>query len=142
MNNIEDKYNLYDRIISSTYANIVNSILIKGEDGVFSVGKDVIFSKPQNKNDYAQRVFQQVGFMVAEMFDRKIAIEMNPLNFLYYKIVKKNKNLRWKKRREMATVPVGEIAPFEAEAFNQELSIFKEIWETYYKRNKNVRNLH
>ena len=29
MNNIEDKYNLYDRIISSTYANIVNSILIK-----------------------------------------------------------------------------------------------------------------
>ena len=76
------------------------------------------------------------------MFDRKIAIEMNPLNFLYYKIVKKNKNLRWKKRREMATVPVGEIAPFEAEAFNQELSIFKEIWETYYKRNKNVRNLH
>ena len=133
---IEEKYQLYDKIISATYTNILNSILIEGEDGVFSVGKDVIFSSLANKTDYVRRVFQKVAFMVAEISGCKVAIDMNIFQFIYYRYIKGNRLLRWKKKTDEVNIFVGELATFEAKAFDVEMNVFEKIWNAYYERNK------
>ena len=127
-------YKLYDEIISATYVNITNSILEKGENGVFSVGKDVVFSEFPKNDDYAMKVFQRVGFMVAGHQGVKVAIEMSLPQFLYQKYFKKNSLLRRKKKNENVTIDVETLAPFEAGAFCVDMNIYKEIWEAYYKK--------
>ena len=126
---MEEKYKLYDNIISATYINIA------------SQSKDYVIFNNYNKDVYIDKLFLKVGFMVGNFEDKKIYINCKLFDFL--KILFNNYSLKdvllkkYRIRRKGRPIPYGPdwdyIAEFEAKEFGVDISIFKEIWEEYYQ---------
>ena len=128
MNNIisiEEEYNLYDQIISTTYANI------------FSFSKDSsIILKDFLYESSMSRVFLEVSCMVAYMTNKEIYLQTSLFNFLRARLKKKNKHIHWIRRhkKNINGIDIYAIAAYEAVAFNQDETIFDDIFKAYYER--------
>lgn len=121
----EEKYNLYDKIVSATYANI------------FSLSKD----KPIVLKDFyyssgAGRTFLEVACMVAYITNKEIYVQSSWIDFIRARIVKKNKHIHWirKNKKDVEGIEIYKVAAHEAVSFNQDINIFEEIFKAYYER--------
>ena len=123
--NKEELYNLYDKVVSATYANI------------FSLSKnDIVFKNYYYKNK-SHRFFLEVATMVAYMTNKEIYLNIPLWELIKIKFKKKNKHIHRiskKKLEKLNAIDIIEVGLFESAAFNVEPSIFGEIYEAYYER--------
>jgi hypothetical protein len=124
----EEKYNRYDKIISTTYANI------------FSLSKrgDIIL-KNFDYNCHTCRVFLEVATMVAYMTNKEIYLHTSLFEFLCARIKKKNKHIHWisQFKKKVDGIDMHVVAADEAKAFEEDTSIFCDIFKAYYEGKKN-----
>ena len=120
----EEKYNLYDKIVSATYANI------------FSLSKNKpIVLKDFDYNCKTCRTFLEVASMVAFITNKEIYLQCSLFSYLLARIKKKNKHIHWiRKKKEIEGIEIYKVAAHEALAFKQQENIFDEIFEAYYER--------
>ena len=121
----EEKYKLYDEIVSATYANI------------FSLSKDrPIVLKDFYYSSGAGRIFLEVACMVAYIVNKEIYVQSSWIDFIRARIVKKNKHIHWirKNKKDIEGIEIYKVAAHEALAFKQQENIFDEIFEAYYER--------
>ena len=122
--NLEDKYRLFDEIISVTYANI------------FSLSKNSeIILKDFDYCCGISRTFLEVACMVAYITNKEIYLHCSLFNFIKAKLKKKNKHIHWiRKRKEVEGIDIYSVAAHEAVAFKQKPEVFDEIFKAYYER--------
>ena len=128
MYNNEDKYKLYDEIISATYANVFS--LSKREDIVL---KNFVY------NCYTCKIFLEVSCMVAYMNNKEVYLESSFIDFVKARLKKKNKHIHWirkSKKKEIDGIEPHQVASFEVAAFEQNDDIFEKIFKAYYERNE------
>ena len=123
-----NKYKLYDNIIKATYINIATN--------------DNIYFNNFNNELFSHKVFLKVAFMVANFENKKIYLNCSFFDFL--KILWQNYSikelimgkcrLRFIGRQGHEGIDIDNIATFEAEAFENTLDIFEQIWNEYYKK--------
>lgn len=120
---MEDKYELYDKIVSATYTNILIETNMK-EYLVVEYG-----------NTYADKVFYEAVKAIAYITNRQIMIKCNIFRYVLLKIKEKN-NKQILRFREGAgnPIPVQALAEFEATEFGVDFSIFEEIYNAYYAK--------
>lgn len=121
--NIENNYELYDRIIAATYTNIF----------IESNNKPYIILDSYNTN-YIDKVFFEVAKSVSAFTNKKIMVKTNFFNYLLLKLGKSRKQICWYKKEEGTPIPVQDIGNFESKEFYVEPSIFKEIYQAYYSK--------
>lgn len=126
MSNEKELYELYDKLVSTTYVNI------------FSLTKDKeIILKEYSYKDKTARTFLEVAAMVAYISNKEVYLQTSLFDFIRTRIKSKNKHVRWiSPKKEVDGIKIHEVAKFEADAYNQNPSIFDEIFETYYERKK------
>lgn len=125
-----DNYQLYDNIIKTTYINI----------GTLSSSK-IIFNN-YNWKKYTNKIFLEVSFMVADFERKKIYLNCKLFDFFkilfYYYNIKEiligKCRLRFTRRQRPEGINIDGIAAFEAEAFENTLDIFEQIWKEYYQK--------
>lgn len=125
-----NKYQLYDNIIKATYINI----------GTLSSSK-IIFNNYDWKK-YTNKIFLEVSFMVADFERKKIYLNCRLFDFFkilfYYYDIKEiltgKCRLRFRRRQGHDGIDIDNIAAFEAEAFENTLDIFEQIWKEYYQK--------
>jgi hypothetical protein len=125
---LEEKYNLFDTLISVTYANI------------FSLSKNTdIILKDFDYNCGVSRTFLEVACMVAYMTNKEIYLQSSIFDFVKARIKKKNKHIHWARKNKVLTraIDIYEVAAHEVLAFNEKPEIFEEIFSVYYERNDN-----
>lgn len=129
---MEEKFNLYDKIIAATYTNIAN----------YAFDKSKIYIN-FNPSLYSRQVFLKVALLVANFENKKVYLKCKFFDFLkilfyYYsikEIFEKNRcRLRFTVRERNERLDVGAIAAFETNAFGVSTSIWKEIWKEYYQK--------
>ena len=124
--NAEENYNLYDKIISATYANIYS----------LSKDKDIILKDFDYKCE-TSKVFLEVACMVAYMTNKEIYVQGSFISFLKARFKKKNKHIHWiRKRKKVEGIETYQVAAHEALAFKVDTSIFIAIFKSYYERKK------
>lgn len=123
--NLEEKYRLFDEIISATYANI------------FSISKNSnIILRDFDYKCGTSRTFLEVACMVAYMTNKEIYLQCSLFNFIKARLKKKNKHIHWiNKRKKISGINIYDVAAHEAVAFKQKIEIFDEIFSAYYERN-------
>lgn len=121
--NIEDKYELYDRIIAATYTNIF----------IESNNKEYIILD-KYKDDYLEKVFFEVAKSVSVFTNKKIMIKTNIFNYLILKLGKYRKQFCRFRETAGVPIPIREIGLFEAKEFYVSPDIFEEIYEAYYSK--------
>lgn len=128
---MEDKYNLYDKIIATTFTNIANES-----------PKDIYINF--DKDSYPDKIFLQVSLLVAGFNHKKIYLKCKYRDYLkllfhYYtkkQIILRKNRIRFS-RRTRQWLDVQTLAAFEADAFGQDISIFEKIWKEYYQDDNN-----
>lgn len=129
---MEEKFNLYDKIIAATYTNIANY--------TFDKSKICINLNPSL---YSHQVFLKVALLVANFENKKVYLKCKFFDFLkilfyYYsirEIFEKNRcRLRFTRHERNEWLDVGAIAAFETNAFGVSPSIWEEIWKEYYQK--------
>lgn len=126
---MENKYKLYDNIISATYINIT------------SQSPDYIIFNHFNKDVYIDKVFLKVAFMVGNFEDKKIYINCKLFdyfkilfdNYSFKEIILRKYRIRHHRRPSILAPDWDYIAEFEAKEFEVDISIFKDIWKEYYQ---------
>lgn len=123
------KYLLYDKIISSTYANIFS----------LSKNNDIILKRFNYENS-TSRVFLEVACMVAYITGKEIYLQTGIIDFLKVKLKKKNKHIHRIKKsfQSIDGINIEQISIFEAEAFQQNVQIFDDIFNAYYNKERSV----
>lgn len=125
-NEKEERLRLYDEIIAATYANIYSL----SKQGNIKL-KDFCFDFSSH------RVFLEVSCMVGYLANKEIYVQCSFWDFLKIKFTKKDKHIhRIKPTKFIEGIDIHEVASFEAKAFGKDLEVFKEIYETYYKKGK------
>ena len=129
----EEKYSLYDRIISVTYTNLFNAI---NENKKLYLNSFVTSS-------YIDKVFLKTALMIGSFNELKIVLNCRfrdyiKLLFSMYKlkqVILRRHLIRWTSREHQDGVDIVKLARIEVEDFNVHLDVFEEIWETYYEDN-------
>ena len=125
MYNNEDKYKLYDELISATYANIFS----------LSKGKDIVL-KNFTYDCYTCKTFLEVSCMVAYMGGKEVYLESSFFDFIRARFKKKNKHIHWirkNKKNKVEGIEPHQVSAFEAAAFGQDEDIFEKIFKNYYE---------
>ena len=126
---MEDKYNLYDRIVAATYINIDS----QSPKNIYIV---------YNPDSYTHKFFLKIGLIVGNFRGKKIHIKTKLIDFFkilfYYYPIKDillgRCILRFTKRGRGPWLDVDNIAAFEAKEFAQDITIFEDIWKEYYQK--------
>lgn len=121
--NIENNYELYDRIIAATYTNIF----------IESNNKPYIILDSYNTN-YIDKVFFEVAKSVGAFTNKKIMVKTNIINYILLKLGKNRKQFCRFKKEAGSPIPVQEIGNFEIKEFYVDESIFEKIYKTYYSK--------
>lgn len=123
----EKIYNLYDEILGVTLVNI------------YSLSKEtekIVFGNFNYKKTL-HRVFLETAYIVNTLTKKEIGLEMPLIPFLYFKYIKmrkrKNVLVRIKPEDNISKINIEEVADFEASAHGVSLTIFNEIYNSYYK---------
>ena len=123
----EEKYKLYDKIISATYANI------------FSLSKNkMIILKNFDYDCNICRTFLEVATMVSYMTNQEIYLQCNYFDFIRARLRKKNKHIHWilPWDKVIDGIESHVVADYEAREFGVGISIFDHIFKSYYERKR------
>lgn len=126
---MEDKYNLYDKIVAVTYINIDTQSTKK------------IYLN-YNPDSYTHNFFLKVALLVSVFKRKKIYIKCKLKDYLktvfYYYSIKDillgRCKFRFTQREWGPWLDIDTIAAFEANEFEQDISIFEDIWKEYYQK--------
>lgn len=127
---IEDKYILYDSVVSS----IMTNVLVERE----RCGKFLLYDFRQNED--ADRLYFNVTAVVADLRKENIYLDMPFWDYVKFRMKrwKRRMNLRWfgplakKKLDNEYKTSVYLIMHFVAEHLYIPIDLFKEINDTYY----------
>lgn len=124
---MDEKYNLYDKLVS---ANIMNVVLASKKNGKIILDN---FNPNDIKHLYMLKM-SQLALMYPDI-ERHIYLKMGLFKYLIFKIKNKGK---YNFKRYIKTsdndnlINIERILKFSAEAFNREISIFEDIYKEYY----------
>lgn len=124
MNN-EDKFNLYDQVVGTTFVNI------------YSLSKDnnKIILEKFNYNCGVSRVFLEVAFMVSQFTGKEVYISTSIMDYLKIKYKYRKNKIRFAKATEKG-IDIYSVAAHQAIEMGQTSDIYDEIFKTYYERKK------
>ena len=119
---IEEKY---DQIVGATFTNLFS---FSNEDNVIVLSKFIHNSKTCL---YAY----EVAKMVSSIYNRKILLDMPLWKYLLFKMKKENRKINigynFKHIKQTDTL---EMLEYVANAFNEPIGVFPDIYEMYYNR--------
>lgn len=129
MNN--DKYNLYDKIVSASITNLLN--YAKESDG------KIIFSPYEDEEIYHKYMFNIALITCSISPSQEIDIYLDISIFKYIllklKYWKNRKFLhRYTPKIDGTLISIDFITTYMVSAFNQPLSILEDIYNEYYKK--------
>jgi hypothetical protein len=127
---IDNKYKLYDNVVST----IMTNVLVERE----RCGKFIVYDFDQT--DDANRLFFNITAIAADLNREKIYLDMPLLDFIFFwkKRRKNRKNLRWlnpiqeKKLPDENKTSVYMIMDFICKELNINYLLYKEINNKYY----------
>lgn len=124
--NKEERYNKLDQIVSTTYINIFS--LSKNKDIVL---KDFDYSCETSK------VFLQISTMVSYMTNKEIYLCGSLFDYVRARLAMKNKHIHWyPKNKDVEGIEIYKVAAHEAVAYDEQETVFKEIYNSYYRKEK------
>lgn len=119
---IEEKY---DQMVGATFTNLFS---FSNEDNVIVLSNFVHNSKTCL---YAY----EIAKMVSSIYNRKILLDMPLWKYLLFKIKKENRKINigynFKHIKQINTL---EMLEYVANAFNEPIGVFSDIYEMYYNR--------
>lgn len=119
---IEEKY---DQIVGATFTNLFS----------FSKEDDVIVLSNFNHNSKTYLYAYEIAKMVSSIYNKKILLDMPLWKYLLFKMKKENRKINvgynFKHSKQTDTL---EMLEYVANAFNEPIGIFSEIYEMYYIR--------
>ena len=121
--NIEDKY---DRIVGATFTNLYT---FSNKDGVILLDN----FNPKDKKDLC---LYEIAKSICSIYNRPIAINMNIFKYLIFKLKKENRknNIKFSFNNKKEPISNKELLEFVAKAFSEEVSVFENIYDTFYNR--------
>ena len=128
---LKERYDLYDKIISSCMVNFYS----------FSKDNDKIILKDFLSTSKPYLFAFEVAKIVSSIYPNKqIYIDMPFIQYIFFKIKNRNVKLKYIKKSEEVdnAFNIEDMLDFVADSYGVEFSIFDEIYETYWNRKGNI----
>ena len=128
---LKERYDLYDKIISSCMVNFYS----------FSKDNDKIILKDFLSTSKPYLFAFEVAKIVSDIYPNKqIYINMPFNKYIFFKIKNRKVKLKYIKKCEEVdnALNIEDMLDFVADSYGVEFSIFAEIYETYWNRKDNI----
>ena len=128
---LKERYDLYDKIISSCMVNFYS----------FSKDNDKIILKDFLSTSKPYLFAFEVAKIVSDIYPNKqIYINMPFIKYIFFKIKNRKVKLKYIKKCEEVdnALNIEDMLDFVADSYGVEFSIFAEIYETYWNRKDNI----
>ena len=128
---LKERYDLYDKIISSCMVNFYS----------FSKDNDKIILKDFLSTSKPYLFAFEVAKIVSDIYPNKqIYINMPFIKYIFFKIKNRKVKLKYIKKCEEVdnALNIEDMLDFVADSYGVEFSIFDEIYETYWNRKGNI----
>lgn len=128
---LKEKYDLYDKIISSCMVNFYS----------FSKDNDKIILRDFfSKSNTYLFAFEVAKLVNAIYPNKQIYIDMPFIQYIFFKIRNRKVKLKYIKKCEEVdnALNIEDMLDFVADSYGVEFSIFAEIYETYWNRKDKI----
>ena len=128
---LKEKYDLYDKIISSCMVNFYS----------FSKDNDKIILRDFFSKSNTYLFAFEVAKIVSDIYTNKqIYINMPFIKYIFFKIKNRKVKLKYIKKCEEVdnALNIEDMLYFVADSYGVKYSIFAEIYETYWHRKDNI----
>lgn len=130
---IQEEIEVSERKQEKLYNDIAQAIFIN----IYTLsnkGTEDLFLKNFDPKDKGHLVFLEIAKSSAGLMNYTIYVDMNWFSYFLFKRKGKNTSIRrYRKNPPKKEVDIREVLEFTAKGFGKSISIFNDIYETFYK---------